>query len=90
LFLTSLQKKGNNKEILLCYVSGTMRSVMEELARQYEAKTGLIVQIDYAGSGELLIKIEQTKQGDLYVCHDPFLAALMNKGLTDKAWTVAG
>jgi len=74
---------------LYCYVGGTMRPVMEELAKQYEARTGQKVLIDYAGSGELLIKIENTRRGDLYVAHDPFLAALMHKGLGVRGWTVA-
>ena len=76
-------------EPLLCYVGGTMRPVMEELAKQYEAQTGRRVHIDYAGSGELLVRIGQTKLGDLYVAHDPFQAALMRKGLGVRGWTVA-
>ena len=38
---------------------------------------------------KLLIKIEQTGQGDLYVCHDPFLGGLMKKGLGRRGWTLA-
>ena len=87
-FANSCGKKDNG-QALLCYVGGTMRPVVEELAKQYQEKTGQAVQIDYAGSGELLIKIEQTDRGDLYVCHDPFLGALSRKGLCDKGWTAA-
>ena len=76
-------------EPLLCYVGGTMRPVMEELAKRYEAQIGQKVHIDYDGSGALLVKIEQTKLGDLYVAHDPFQAALMRKGLGVRGWTVA-
>jgi len=74
---------------LLCYVGGTMRPVMDDLAAQYKSKTGSEVMIDYGGSGELLIRIETTGKGDLYVCHDPFLGALMNKGLGKQGWTAA-
>ena len=76
-------------EPLLCYVGGTMRPAMEDLAKRYEARTGQKVLIDYAGSGELLIKIENTRRGDLYVAHDPFQAALMHKRLGVRGWTVA-
>ncbi|HOX37568.1 MAG TPA: molybdate ABC transporter substrate-binding protein [Candidatus Brocadiia bacterium] len=74
---------------LRCYVGGTMRPAMEEIVKHYKQKTGVEVEIDYADSGQLLIRIEQTKQGDLYVCHDPFQAALKNKGLSRDGWTIA-
>lgn len=74
---------------LLCYVGGTMRPVMKKLAAEYKKRTGQTVLIDSAGSGELLVRIEQTKKGDLYVAHDPFLAALAIMGFRDKGWTVA-
>jgi len=76
-------------EPLLCYVGGTMRPAMEVLARQYEARTGQKVLIDFAGSGELMLKIEQTRRGDVYVAHDPFLPALMRKGLGERGWALA-
>ncbi len=74
---------------LRCYVGGTMRPVMEALAKAYTQETGQRIEIDYAGSGELLIKIRETQIGDLYVCHDPFLGRLMAKGLGVKGWVVA-
>ena len=74
---------------LLCYVGGTMRPVMEKLAAEYEKETGQKIEIDAAGSGELLIRIQQDKRGDLYVCHDPFLDMLMRKGLGRQGWTMA-
>jgi len=77
------------EKALHCLVGGTMRPVMEELAKRYETKTGKKVDIDYKGSGELLIRIETTGKGDLYVCHDPFLGVLMKKRLGVEGWTVA-
>lgn len=64
---------------LVCHVGGTMRPVMEELARTYTERTGRSIEINAAGSGELLVHIQQQKQGDLYICHDPFLDLLMQK-----------
>jgi len=82
--------KGNTgKAPLLCYVGGTMRPAMEELVRVHEKETGQEIDIDYGDSGANLIKVETSGRGDLYVGHDPFLGSLMNKGLGEKAWTVA-
>ncbi len=74
---------------LLVLVGGTMRPVMERLASEYTEKTGKEVDIDSAGSGELLIRIETQEKGDLYVCHDPFQRMLMRKGLGVEGWTLA-
>jgi len=77
-------------EPLTCHVGGTMRPVMQELARIHQKETGVKVEINSAGSGELLAHIESHKAGDLYVCHDPFLDMLMQKfHLGVDGWTVA-
>ena len=65
------------KPELLCYAGGTMRPAMEELVKRYKAKTGEKIALDSAGSGELLVKFEQTQLGDLFVCHDPFFQGAM-------------
>lgn len=80
---------GCGREDVRCYVGGTMRPAIEELAALFERETGKHIDIDYADSGALLVKIEQTGRGDLYVCHDPFGAALERKGLHRRIWTVA-
>ncbi len=74
---------------LYCYVGGTMRPAMEELARLYQADTGRRVELDYGDSGSNLIKAEATRRGDLYVAHDPFHGAMERKGLSVQGWTVA-
>lgn len=76
-------------EALKVHVGGTMRPVMEKLAEMYKDKTGQEVKVNSAGSGELLAHIEQKKEGDVYVCHDPFLAILMKRDLGVDGWTVA-
>lgn len=82
----SLNGKGAALRIL---VGGTMRPAMEALIKQYTAKTGQKIEMDNGDSGELMIRIEQTRSGDIYVCHDPFLASLQKKRLADAYWTVA-
>jgi len=74
---------------LVCHVGGTMRPVMEALAKMYSQRTGEAIEINSAGSGELLAHIESHQSGDLYVCHDPFLDILMARGLGRAGWTVA-
>jgi ABC-type molybdate transport system substrate-binding protein len=74
---------------LLCHVGGTMRPVFEKLAELYTQETGQSVEINSADSGELLAHIELQAQGDLYVCHDPFLDMIMNRGLAVDGWTLA-
>ncbi|MEA2012870.1 MAG: substrate-binding domain-containing protein, partial [Verrucomicrobiota bacterium] len=64
---------------LICHIGGTMRPVVAKLAKLYEKKTGQRIEINAAGSGELLAYIENQQHGDLYVCHDPFLDILMKK-----------
>jgi molybdate transport system substrate-binding protein len=68
---------------LVCHVGGTMRPVMQELAKGYEEKTGTKVEVNSAGSGELLAHIELQKH------HDPVPDVLMQKGLGVDGWTVA-
>jgi len=74
---------------LLCYVGGTMRPAMEELKKLYEAKTGQKVDYNQGESGTLIIQIDETKKGDLFVCHDPFMVGLRNKQLEEKSWVMA-
>jgi len=74
---------------LLCSVGGTMRPAMEKLAADYEKATGQKVEIDYAGSGELLTRIVAQKRGDLYVCHDPFQDRLAMRAMSAEGWTLA-
>ena len=80
---------GCGDDALLVHVGGTMRPVMQHLAKLYEQETGQKIEINNAGSGELLATIEGQKEGDLYVCHDPFLDILMQKKLGVDGWTVA-
>lgn len=78
------------KPALRCHVGGTMRPLMVALAKAYEAETGQAVEINSAGSGELLAYIDLQKEGDLYVCHDPFLGLLMQKyRMGVDGWTIA-
>jgi accessory colonization factor AcfC len=73
---------------LICHIGGTMRPIIAKLASEYEKETGQKVEINSAGSGELLAHIEMQKEGDLYVCHAPFMDILMHKGLGVDGWVI--
>jgi ABC-type molybdate transport system substrate-binding protein len=73
---------------LICHIGGTMRPIIAKLAEKYEQETGQKVEINSAGSGELLAHIELQKEGDLYVCHAPFMDILMNKKLGVDGWVI--
>jgi molybdate transport system substrate-binding protein len=87
--LALLLLAGCGKSDLRVYCGGTMRPPMEELAAVFEEETGTRVDLTYADSGQLLIMIEQTEEGDLYLCHDPFADAIERKGLAHRIYTVA-
>lgn len=82
----------NNETVkpLICHVGGTMQPVMKHIAKLYENETGVKVEINSAGSGELLAHIKSSQNGDVYVSHDPFIDILMNKWkLGNDGWHVA-
>lgn len=79
IIFTNTSKDTGMKVPLLCHVGGTMTPVMERITKLYEAETGQPVDINAAGSGELLAYIQGQQKGDLYICHDPFIDILMQK-----------
>jgi molybdate transport system substrate-binding protein len=89
LSLVGCAKKDRSADPLMVHVGGTMLPVFEELAKTYEKETGQKVQLNSAGSGELLANIELQAEGDLYVSHDPFLDIIMYRQLAVDGWTVA-
>ena len=80
--------KSAEKKPLICHIGGTMRPIVAKLAEKYEQETGQKVEINSADSGELLAHIEMQKEGDLYVCHAPFMDILMRKGLGIDGWVI--
>ncbi len=75
---------------IICHVGGTMRPVVERLSEMFEAETGYKVEVNSAGSGELLAHVEMQKSGDVYVCHDPFMDILMQKfKMGVDGWTIS-
>ena len=73
--------------LVLC--GGSMRRPMEAIAARYEAATGVKVAISYGGSGDLYAQLTQTGKGDVYVCHDPFMAQGVREKVIDRWAPVA-
>ena len=88
LVLAGCSPKKQAGTTVVCHVGGTMRPVFEKLAEVYEDEAGVKVEINSAGSGELLANIELLAEGDLYISHDPFLDIIMEKELAVDGWTL--
>ena len=68
---------------------GSMRPPVEELARRFERETGREVLTNYGSSGTVLLQIEESKEGDVYICHDPYAYKCDERKLSTKWHTVA-
>ncbi len=58
------------KDVLVMYCAAGMKPPIEKLAREYEEKYGIRIEIQYGGSGTLLSGLRVTKTGDLYLAAD--------------------
>ena len=62
---------------LFVYCAAGVRDAIAEIAKQFEAETGVKVELTFANSGQLLGQIETTRIGDVYIPGDV--------GFVDKA-----
>ncbi|MDP6525749.1 MAG: molybdate ABC transporter substrate-binding protein [Kiritimatiellia bacterium] len=67
----------------------SFRPATEDLARLFEKETGCETFRNYGGSGTVLLQMEESKEGDIYICHDPFAYICVDKGISEKWHTVA-
>lgn len=54
-------------EALHAYVGAGLRPPVDALIAAFQADTGIAVQAEYGGSGQLLARFEETKTGDLFI-----------------------
>ena len=52
---------------LFVYCAGGVKEPVSEIAKKFEADTGVKVELTFANSGQLLGQIETTKIGDVYI-----------------------
>ncbi len=74
---------------LIIHCGNSMRVAMEEIADEFQKRSGIGVVFNFGGSAELLPLIEFGGRGDLYICHDPYAEILEEKNLLVD-YTVAG
>lgn len=58
---------GRAAEKLLVYAGAASKPPTEEVAKLYEQKTGVRVEVVFGGSGYVLSQLKLTKQGDIYL-----------------------
>ena len=54
-----------------------------------QEQTGCEVLRDYGGSGIVLNHIQETKEGDVYICHDPFAYMCEDRKLSQRWHAIA-
>lgn len=67
----------------------SMRPPVEDLAKLFEEKTGCETLRDYGGSGTVLLHLEESKDGDIYICHDPFAYTCEDRKISERWHTIA-
>lgn len=79
----------NSQTTLVMFCAAGMKQPVTEIAEQYEAETGVKVQLQFAGSGTLLSSLE-VAPGDIYLAADSSYTELAReKGLVAETMLVA-
>lgn len=88
IMLSSGCVKKKEKAFLYIHSGNFIRLALEELVKAYKKEKDVRIEVDYGGSGEMLIKMDLTRKGDVFICHDPFLGAAEVKGFVDKSYVL--
>jgi molybdate transport system substrate-binding protein len=71
------------KKTLHLYCGAGLRAPVDEVVKEFGAKTGVVVEADYAGSEVLLSKVKLSQRGDLYMPGDAhYLELAAKEGIT--------
>jgi molybdenum ABC transporter molybdate-binding protein len=80
----------SNRRPLLVYCAAGLQRPVEAVARDYESRHGVPVQLQYGGSQTLLAGIEASKRGDLYLAaDDSYIQVGRDKGLLAETLDLA-
>lgn len=75
---------------IMMYCAAGLRAPVEAIAREYERTYGVIVQLQYDGSGTLLSSIRTAKTGDLFLAADEtYIAKAREYDLVAESMPVA-
>lgn len=77
--MTALPVFASDSDKILVYCAAVARKPVAQAARQFEAKTGIKVEVQYGGSGMLLSGIRLTHKGDIYIPIDEDYIAMAKK-----------
>ncbi|MBM7865572.1 molybdate ABC transporter substrate-binding protein [Heliobacterium gestii] len=70
---------------LFAYVGAGLKEPVTEIAAQYEAQTGVKIELTFNNSGALLSQAETAKKGDIYIPGGkPFVEAAQKKGIIEN------
>ena len=63
----SLQNTDSDSQTLLIYSGAGLKTAMDELGNEFEAETGIDVNIIYGGSGHIFGQLSTSQRGDIYI-----------------------
>ncbi len=87
-FVLRLTLKPASPHTLLIHCGTSMRTPLEALAREFQNRTGVTINFNFAGVESLYPFIYLQKKGDVFICHDPFCDQIAQKGLLAKSEVV--
>lgn len=78
-------------EPLRFYAGAGLRNAVEDLCGAFEQKTGIAVDVDYAGSGVILARVQEDPEADLFMPGDVWYVERLNEltGSVEEAIPVA-
>ena len=80
-FVLRATMKPPKPHTLLIHCGTSMRKPMEELALEFKQRTGVTIDFNFAGVESLYPSILVHKEGDVFICHDPFRDKIAKDGL---------
>ncbi len=76
---------GNESKAITAFVGSASKPPMEEAAQAFLEKTGILVYLNFGGSGALLSQIELSQSGDLYIPGSPdYMVKAEKKNIIDS------
>lgn len=74
---------GSEKSIM-AFCGAASKPAMEEAAKAFTSKTGIVVHLQFGGSGTMLSQMKLARRGDLYIPGSPdYMAKAIREGLAD-------
>ncbi|MFT5467325.1 MAG: molybdate transport system substrate-binding protein [Verrucomicrobiales bacterium] len=80
---------GDSGKTLVMFCAAGMKKPVEAIAKQYEEEYGVKIELQYAGSGDLLATLQIVERGDIYLAADSsYTEKGKEKGLIAETMTV--